>query len=110
MGTPLLSPLTHRICDTMYDMHFGNNWVGYIISKCWIYDMDVYPFGILDVDSELVDISANGSGYKIFLLHKIFFLATTYRIWIYIHFKSVDLDMIINLIIIIVYNNKKEWI
>ena len=66
-----------------------------------IYIQDIYPNGgYMDIypfiwQAGYFDISRKGSEYRIFLLHKISILATGYRIWIYIHWKSVDLDMIL---------------
>ena len=57
--------------------------------------LDIWYWYISIWNTGYVDISTKGSGSRIFLLHKISFLATGYRIWIYIHFKSLDLDMIL---------------
>ena len=79
--------------------NFLQQWVGYIssgyISGIYIQMLDIWYWYISIWNTGYVDISANGSGFRIFLLHKISFLATGYRIWIYIHLKSVDLDMIL---------------
>ena len=78
---------------------FSQHWVGYIslgyISRIYIQMVDIW-YGYISIwQAGYFDISRKGSEYRIFLLHKISILATGYRIWIYIHWKSVDLDMIL---------------
>ena len=65
------------------------------MGRIYIQMLDIWYWYISIWNTGYVDISTNGSGSRIFLLHKISFLATGYRIWIYIHLKSVDLDMIL---------------
>ena len=53
-------------------------YLGYI-SKCWIYDMGIYPFEILDMlIYPQIDLDL---GYFFFIKYP--FLATGNRIWIY---------------------------
>ena len=65
-----------------------------IMGRIYIQMLDIWYWYISIWNTGYVDISTNGSGSRIFLLHKISFLATGYWIWIYIHLKSMDLDMI----------------
>ena len=80
-------------CNAPQPMHSKNSICPLVWQHCEM--LDIWYWYISIWNTGHVDISANGSGSRIFLLHKISFLATGYRIWIYIHLKSVDLDMIL---------------